>query len=129
VIVTRRILLVIKNNNAIREVTQLCLEVTARWHVLTASSSSDCIVKAVTEQVDAILVNIDTDFTDNEENIIFQQLRDNPATQNIPIVLLTNSDQYKIPQMAQARINAIITKPFDLLLLAYRVAAVLGWEL
>ncbi|MCX7595164.1 MAG: hypothetical protein N2235_15675 [Fischerella sp.] len=50
VVVTRRILL-IENENAIRELTQLCLETEAGWEMLTTASSYEAIVKNETEQL------------------------------------------------------------------------------
>jgi CheY-like chemotaxis protein len=128
--VTRCIILLIKKDNAIREVTQLCLEVTGHWHVLTASSGDECIVKAATERVDAILVNNDVDCTEEEKNIIFYKLRNSSVTTNIPVILLTNSEDYNdLSQANKQGIKAVITKPFDLLNLAYQVAAALEWEI
>ena len=54
----RRIILVIKNEDAIEEITQLCLETVAGWEVLTTNSVNEAIVKATAQQADAILLDL-----------------------------------------------------------------------
>ena len=124
----RRIVLVIENEDAIEEVTQLCLETVPGWEVLTANSAIEAIVKATTERFDAILVDLNEVIFDFDWNIILQ-LRDNPTTQQIPIILLTTTEQYKqLPELTEVGVTAAIIKPFDLSTLATRVAASLNWE-
>jgi CheY-like chemotaxis protein len=124
----RRILL-IENENAIREVAQLCLETVAGWEVLTADSVSEGIVKAETKQVNAILLDLDVMTSDMDWPSIFQKLQNNPATQHIPVILLTATMQSKdLPQFPKLGVAAVIVKPFDLLTLAGQVAATLDWK-
>lgn len=124
----RRIVLIIKNEDSIEEVTQLCLETTAGWEVLTTDSVSEAIVKATTQQADAILVDLNEITFDFDWNSILQ-LQNNPTTEQIPIILLTSIEQYKqLPQLSEVGVTAAIIKPFDLSTITRQIAAVLNWE-
>lgn len=140
---SRRVLL-IENENAIRELAQLCLEIAAGWEVLVAESRCEIVVLAETRQVDAILLDLDactTEYSDRSIEVmteltpncdwstILQQLQQNPVTQHIPIILLTNTiHSYQLPQSLQFGVIVAIAKPFDLLALASQVAIALNWN-
>ncbi|NJS17058.1 MAG: response regulator [Nostocaceae cyanobacterium CSU_2_110] len=51
-------ILVIDNEEYIQEVIKICLETTAKWEVITASSGIEGIQKAETEKPDAILLDV-----------------------------------------------------------------------
>ena len=80
----RRILLV-DDDDHIREVAQLSLEMTASWEVLTAGSGSEGLAKAAAEQPDAIL--LDMMMPDMDGSTTFQGLRADQRTRRIPVVL------------------------------------------
>lgn len=123
---TKRIL-VIDNEEYIREVTQICLETTAGWQVLTASSGSEGLVKAESDRPDAIL--LDVMMPDMDGPTTFQHLQNNPATQPIPVILLTAkvqaSDRRRYAKMGM---TAAIAKPFNPLELAKQIRDALGWQ-
>jgi len=124
---TKRIL-VIDNEQYIREVTQICLETVAGWEVLTAGSGSEGLLEAETEQPDAIL--LDVMMPDMDGLATFGKLKGNPFTQRIPVILLTAkvqaSDRCRYAQMG---VTGAIAKPFNPLELAAQVALALGWSL
>ncbi|MEH2378733.1 MAG: response regulator [Nostoc sp.] len=125
---TRRILL-IENKNAIREVTQLCLETVEGWEVLTAVSSQEAIAKTKTQKVDVILVDLDTFVSDRDLSTILHQLQNNSVTQDIPVILLTTTlSSQELEQFTKLGVRTAIAKPFDLMTLASQVSAVLGWN-
>lgn len=119
-------ILVIDDEDDIREVAQLCLEMVAGWEVLTAGSGSEGLAKAEAEQPDAIL--LDVMMPDMDGLATFQKLQANPATQHIPVILLTakvqSADRHRF---AEAGVTAMIAKPFNPLNLADQVAETLGW--
>jgi CheY-like chemotaxis protein len=119
-------ILVIDNEEYIREVAQICLETVAGWKVLTANSGYSGIVLAQKEQPDAIL--LDVMMPDMDGPTTFQNLQANVATKDIPVILLTAkvqaSDRHRYTSMG---IKAAIAKPFNPLTLANQVAEVLGW--
>ena len=121
-------ILVIDNEEYIREVAQICLETVAGWEVLTASSGGEGIAVAAVEQPDAIL--LDVMMPDMDGVTTFQQLQANEQTREIPVLLLTAkvqaSDRRRYMELG---LKAVIAKPFDPLQLAGQVAAALGWEM
>jgi CheY-like chemotaxis protein len=124
---TKRIL-VVDNEQYIQEVTKICLETVAGWDVIVAGSGQDCLKQAESEQPDAIL--LDVMMPDMDGLTTFQQLQANPATQPIPVILLTakiqSSDRHRYSQLG---LTAAIAKPFDPLALAAQMATALNWEL
>ena len=124
----RRILLIIEDRDASQEVAQLCLETTAGWEVITTNSVNEAIVKATTAQADVILLDLNELTFDFDWNSILQ-LHNNPTTEQIPIILLTSTEQHKqLPQLSEVGVTAAIIKPFDLSTLAGQVAIALNWE-
>jgi CheY-like chemotaxis protein len=124
---TKRIL-VVDNEQYIQEVIQVCLETVASWEVLLASSGQECLNQAAIKQPDAIL--LDVMMPDMDGITTFQKLQNNPATQHIPVILLTatlqSSDHHRYAQLG---LTAAIAKPFDPLKLSEQVASALGWTL
>jgi len=59
----------------------------------------------------------------------FRELRKNPVTAHIPVILLTakvqSNDQRRFADLG---VNAILFKPFDPLTLAQQIADALGWK-
>ena len=123
---TKRIL-VIDDDEDIQDVARVALEVVGGWEVITASSGSEGLRLAATEQPDAIL--LDVMMPDLDGIATLKQLKANPITQPIPVILLTakvqSSDR---DRFAQLDIIGIIAKPFKTMLFADRVAEILGWE-
>jgi CheY-like chemotaxis protein len=123
----RRILL-IDNEKSIRELAQLCLEIGTNCEVLTADSGGEGIVKAETERIDAVLLDLDEKMLDMDWLTILQNLRENPATHHIPVLLLSaTAKSTDFANLTKIGAKAVIAKSFDLLNLADRVAAVLDW--
>lgn len=120
-------LLVIDNEQYIQEVTQICLRTTAGWQVSTASSGREGLVKAEVEQPDAIL--LDVMMPDMDGPSTFQKLQENPATQKIPVILLTAKVQASdLRRYDELGVKGAIAKPFNPLELASQIVDVLGWE-
>lgn len=124
---TKRIL-VIDNEEYIREIAQICLETVAGWEVLTAADGRSGLVLAQSTQPDAIL--LDVMMPDMDGPTTFQHLQANAATKDIPVILLTAkvqaSDRRRYASMGM---KAAISKPFDPLQLASQVAEALEWSL
>ena len=83
---TRRILIV-DDEDDIREVAQVSLEMVAGWEVLTASSGSAGLAIASADQPDAIL--LDVMMPDMDGPTTFQKLQADLKIRNIPVILLT----------------------------------------
>jgi CheY-like chemotaxis protein len=123
-IMTQRIL-IIDDEPDIREATQLCLEVAKGWEVLTASSSKEGLAKAVSEQPHAVLLDVMMPDMDGLEAL--ERLRTHPATQQIPVILLTAKAQpADLRRFNKLAVFGVITKPYDPLTLADQIAEILG---
>ncbi|MGH7964109.1 MAG: response regulator [Candidatus Binatia bacterium] len=119
--------LVIDDEDDIREVAQASLETVGGWIVLTARSGTEGLAKAEAEQPDAIL--LDVMMPDMDGPTTFQRLQANPVTCRIPVLLLTAKVQAADRRrFADLRVQAVLAKPFDPLRLADQVIEILGWE-
>ena len=122
-----RRVLIIDDDDDIREVAALSLEATANWTVLTASSGKEGIKVAAVEKPDAILMDVMMPEMDGPTT--FKKLQGNPETAGIPVVLLTAKVQgVDQKQFAGLGVAAILFKPFDPLTLSSQIASVLGWQ-
>lgn len=120
-------ILIIDDEDDIREVAQLSLEAVGHWQVLTARSAREGLTCAGAERPDAIL--LDVMMPDMDGPATLQQLRTNPATQSIPIIFLTAKVQSADRRrFAELGVQAVISKPFDPMRLAEQIATALGWD-
>ena len=119
-------ILVIDDEEDIREIAQLSLEMVAGWEVLTASSGREGLQVASAEQPDAIL--LDVMMPEMDGPAIFRQLQSDPATKHIPVILLTAKVlSAEKRQFSDLGVSAIVSKPFDPMTLAAEVARALDW--
>lgn len=122
-----RRILIIDDEDDIREVAALSLETVAGWEVETASSGALGLARAPEYQPDAVLLDVMMPGMDGPTT--FRELRKNPATAHIPVVLLTakvqSNDQRRFADLG---VEAILFKPFDPLTLATQIANALGWK-
>ena len=120
-------ILIIDDEDDIREVAALSLESVAGWDVVTANSGSQGLARAVEHQPDAILLDVMMPGMDGPTT--FRELRKNPATEKIPVLLLTakvqSSDQRRFADLG---VESVLFKPFDPLTLADQISSVLGWK-
>jgi len=124
--VTVRRILLVDDEDHIREVAQMSLEMTAGWEVFTAGSGAEGLAKAAAEQPDAIL--LDMMMPDMDGPATFRGLQADQRTRHIPVVLLTAKVQAADRQrFAGLGVAGLIAKPFDPLGLAGQVAETLGW--
>jgi CheY-like chemotaxis protein len=120
-------ILIIDDEPAIQEVTQICLQTVAGWQVITAGSGPEGILKAAAYQPDVIL--LDVMMPEMDGFTTFQKLQANASTQEIPVLLLTAQVQASDDKRhSTLGIRGTISKPFDPLELAQQVAQTLGWE-
>ena len=121
---TQRRVLLIDDEDDIREVAQLCLEMVGKWEVVTASSGAEGVERAEAHQPDAII--LDVMMPDMDGHATFRNLQANPATRHIPVILLTA----KPPAASDRLVKDVVTvipKPFDPIRLPGQIAGALGW--
>ena len=120
-------ILIIDDEDDIREVAALSLEATADWQVITASSGREGIATAAREKPEAILMDVMMPEMDGPTT--FKHMQANPATAGIPVVLLTAKVQgVDQRRFAGLGVAAVLFKPFDPLTLAAQISEALGWQ-
>lgn len=120
-------ILLIDDEDDIREVASLTLEVTAGWRVITANSGTAGIRAALAEKPEAILMDVMMPEMDGPTT--FREMQKIPELANIPVILLTAKvqgvDQRRFSDLGVA---AVLFKPFDPMTLAQQIAEVLNWD-
>jgi CheY-like chemotaxis protein len=124
-----RRILIIDDEDDIREVAALSLEATAGWEITTASSGAEGIRAAIeaTPAPDAILMDVMMPGMDGPTT--FRQMQQNPAIAGIPVLLLTAKVQgVDQRRFAGLGVHAVLFKPFDPITLAAQISESLGWK-
>ena len=122
-----RRILIIDDEDDIREVAALSLESVAGWKVYTASSGAEGMRVAAAELPDAILMDVMMPAMDGPTT--FREMQKMPNLAGIPVILLTAKVQgVDQRRFAGLGVTAVLFKPFDPLTLAEQMAAALGWS-
>lgn len=120
-------ILVVDDEESLRELAATCLEDLGGWEVITAESGSEGLSKAEATHLDAILLDVSMPVMDGFA--VYETLKVNAVLQRIPIVLLTAKvlpgDRTRFAQM---EIAGVITKPFDPMQFCAQLATLLGWD-
>ncbi|MEC4803035.1 MAG: response regulator [Jaaginema sp. PMC 1079.18] len=123
---TNKSVLVIDDDDGVREIIQISLEAAAGWQVLTAASGSAGLQVAADQQPDAILLDVMMPGMDGAET--FRRLQASPDTQHIPTILLTaKAKMSEQQQYMNLGVTGIITKPFEALNLVRQIQQILKW--
>jgi len=119
-------LLVIDDQEDIREVASLTLELKEGWDVVAAGSGADGINIARGTLPDVILLDVMMPDLDGPSTL--RMLRNMPETQSIPVIFLTAkvqaADHRRYLEMG---VNGVIAKPFDPLTLGRTICECLSW--
>jgi CheY-like chemotaxis protein len=122
-----RLILIIDDEDDIREVAALSLEATAGWEIVTASSGADGIKVAAQRKPQAILMDVMMPGMDGPTT--FRQMQENPDIAKIPVLLLTAKVQgVDRRRFAGLGVAGVLFKPFDPLTLAAEISEALGWK-
>jgi CheY-like chemotaxis protein len=123
----QRKILLIDDDEAIRTIVKLSLEVLAGWTTLVASSGPEGVTMAAAEQPDAILLDMMMPEVDGIQTL--NLLRSGPATSHTPVLFLTaKGKKLDVARLAGKKVQGVIAKPFDATTLAAEVSALLGWD-
>lgn len=115
--------LIVDDEDDIREVAQIALEVTDGWIVLQAPSGAEGIALAQAERPDAILLDLMMPDLDGTE--VLSRLKSDERTSGIPVILLTAN--VRAAQCDCGGAAGVILKPFDPLRLAAEISTIVGW--
>lgn len=121
-----RHVLVVDDDELLREVAKAALELVGGWRVTTVLSGAEAKEQAQALLPDAILLDVMMPGLDGPGTV--HGLRQDPRTREIPIIFLTA----KLPaggQVAweQLGLAGVIPKPFDPMTLAADMAQLLSW--
>jgi two-component system, OmpR family, alkaline phosphatase synthesis response regulator PhoP len=120
-------ILIIDDEDDIREVATLALETVGDFEVITADCGQAGLVSAHQLRPDLILLDVMMPGIDGPAT--FLRLQESEDTRSIPVVFLTakvqSGDRRKISELGAL---GIIAKPFDPMRLADEVAAMAGWS-
>ena len=121
-----RKLLVIDDEEDIREVASLTLELQEGWEVAAAGSGADGIKLARNAAPDAIL--LDVMMPDMDGPTTLRVLRSMDETKDVPIIFLTAkvqaADRRRYMDLG---VSGVIAKPFDPLTLGRTISECLDW--
>jgi len=121
-----RHILLIDDEEDIREVVALSLESVAGWRVTSAGSGSEGIELARRSRPDAILLDVMMPEQDGPATL--RLLRGNGETSGIPVIFLTAKVQaIERERLKEAGAVGFLSKPFNPVTLASEVSAILGW--
>lgn len=120
-------ILLIDDEDDIREVTAVSLETVAGWQVSSAGSGVAGIELARTSLPDAILLDVMMPGQDGPATL--RLLRNDKITAKIPVIFLTA----KVQSIERERLRAIgaagtLAKPFNPLTLANEIKEILDWQ-
>jgi CheY-like chemotaxis protein len=119
--------LVVDDDELVREVAKAALEIVGGWIVRTAHSGADAHDQARLSRPDAVLLDVMMPGVDGPRTL--ESLRSDPATRDIPVIFLTA----KMPaddglQWRSLELTGVIPKPFDPMTLAAEMSKLLGWD-
>ncbi len=120
-------ILVVDDDDSVREVTQMSLEVVAGWRVLAADGGQAALDLVRAHRPDAVLLDVMMPGMDGPTTL--RHLQADPATADIPVVLLTAKVRAGEREgWAELAVHGVIAKPFDPMTLHSQVATLLGWD-
>jgi DNA-binding response OmpR family regulator len=117
-------ILIIDDEEDVRAITQMGLEMATDWKVIIASSGKEGLLLAETEQPEVILLDWMMPDWDGRETL--NQLKANQNTVQIPVILMTAKNQSAIARsITELDIIGVITKPFRPLQLSAEITKIL----
>ena len=117
--------LIVDDDQDIRDVARLSLELVGGWVVSVAEGGSEAIEQARTVSPDVILLDVMMPGIDGVATL--QSLSADPLTSHIPVIFLTAKAQVGDRRRLEAAgARGLIAKPFDPMRLAHDVEVILA---
>ncbi len=118
-------ILIIDDEEDVKDIAQMGLEMAADWNVITASSGKEGLTLAATTQPEVILLDLMMPEWDGKETL--QHLKANQSTSSIPVILMTAKTQSAIAnELSELDLAGVITKPFRPLELPEKITNILN---
>ena len=126
--VPQRLVLVIEDDEPVREIICSCFEDIGGWQVISADSGQAGLNLAASRYPDAIV--LDLMMPEMDGLTFLQRLQDNAeAASAVAVILLTAKvDLVQSRDLAMLGVRGLIAKPFDPMRLTEQVAQMLGWD-
>lgn len=122
-----RKVLVVDDDDIIREVAKVALEVVGGWQVSTAESGGEASRMASGDQPDVVLLDVMMPSMDGPSTAALLQA--DPATRGVPVIFLTAKSPLDDEQLASVpNLLGVISKPFDPMSLAAEINRLAGWD-
>ena len=118
-------ILIIDDEEDVKDIAQMGLEMAADWNVITASSGKEGLTLAASSQPEVILLDLMMPEWDGKETL--QNLKANQSTSTIPVILMTAKTQSAIAtELSELDLAGVITKPFRPLELPEQITNILN---
>jgi CheY-like chemotaxis protein len=119
-------LLVIDDDQDIREVAKTSLELVGGFTVVVAESGLRGVAVAQEARPDAIILDLMMPDFDGQHTLA--QLKQAPETARIPVIMLTAKVQTNKQELVSKGAAGVLVKPFDPMQLSNQVCEILGWS-
>ena len=122
-----RRILVVDDDESIREVAAVSLQAVGGHQVVTVASGAEALEQATTNRPDAMLLDVMMPGLDGPETVA--RLQADPRACDIDVILLTAKVQpgERRRFLALDGVAGVIGKPFDPMTLPGQIADLLGW--
>ena len=119
-----KLILIIDDEEDVREIARMGLEMAANWQVITAASGAEGLNLAQIQQPEVILLDLMMPEWDGKETL--KKLKNQSDTASIPVILMTAKTQKAIAkELVNLDLAGVITKPFRPLQLSEQIEAIL----
>ena len=123
---SRRVLLV-DDDDDIREVAQLSIEATTGWEVVAVSDGAKALVAVAEGEFDVILLDVMMPGLDGPAT--FRKLQEIPGVSDVPVLLLTAKVQRAdLDRYEDLGVAGTLRKPFDPVTIGDQISDALGWR-
>ncbi|PSB01983.1 response regulator [Merismopedia glauca] len=124
---TTKTVLLINNDPNLREVMQACLSHIGGWQVYSIASPLEGLQRAIQEQPDAILFALST--TSISFLTFLKELRNQPKTQTIPVVLIAPGEKWlNFPLLQHYQVLGVIDDLSNPKKFSEQIAKLLDWK-
>lgn len=120
-----RTVLVIDDDEDIRSIVELSLELELGWRVIGEANGDNAVSRALECAPDVVLLDVNLGGQDGPA--VLATLRADSRTRAIPVLFLTAKVRAADVERLRALGAGVLAKPFDPLTLGSNIAAALGW--
>ncbi len=124
-------ILVIEQEDDLREIFKLSLELVTNWQILTASSNAEALTLTGNQPPLAIVISTSTNNLSDWQ--VDEQIHHYASTHNIPLILMIDrvrlADQYQCSQQGAAAVVTTPSDPVDFAMNISRIVQRFDWKL